>query len=59
MPIRYTMKEPMKRIITTLQEIYYDKCDVCGKEIAGKGVAGFRSNMSRHMREIHGVEKKE
>ena len=49
--------QPLKRIKTTRQEIFYQDCPYCHVEIRGNGVKGFRYNMDRHIQEKHSEEK--
>jgi len=51
-------QKPLKKIITTKQEIYYSKCPICSKEIAGRGIKGYRYNLLRHMQDKHKEEKR-
>jgi len=51
--------KPLKRIKTTRQEIYYQKCPYCDREISGNGISGFEYNLRRHIKEKHPEEEKE
>ena len=48
--------EPKDKIITTRQVVYYAKCPLCKKEIAGRGIKGYEYNMKRHFYDKHSEE---
>jgi len=45
--------EIKKRIITNTMIIYYSKCPLCEKDIAGRGEKGYKYNLKRHMEDKH------
>ena len=53
MSMKNIPKPIRKEIRTTQMVVYYCKCPICKKEIAGRGLKGYEYNLKRHMEDKH------